>query len=117
MSNTPLLPAGFEALEPFAARWAIDGSAARAQARNDSSEEERVAFFEAAKGLVGPALDLLDAKPLGALDAAEQRLMNLTLSFAHVAMAVEVHGKAEPRHAEFRKLMRITRTPADQPAA
>jgi hypothetical protein len=28
-------------------------------------------------------------------------------------MAVETLGKAEPRHAEFRKVMRITRSPAD----
>lgn len=116
MSTNATLPAGFEALEPFVARWNITGSANRAQARNDSSDAERVAFFEAAKGLVGPALDLLDGKPLGALDEAENRLMNLTLSFAHVAMAVEIQGKAEPRHAEFRQAMRITKAPADAAA-
>lgn len=114
MSGTSsLLPAGFEALEPFVDRWAIAGTANRAQRRTDSSDAERVAFFDAAKEAVGPALAQLDQKQLDQLDDKERRLMNLMLSFAHVAMAVEVQGAAEARHAQYRQLMKITRTPAD----
>lgn len=114
MANT--LPAGFETLEPFVERFAVSGTANRAARRSESSEEERKAFFEAAKDLVAPALDLLDTKPLDQLDDAEQRLMDLALTFAHVALAVEVQGPDEARHAELRQHMRITRSPADAQA-
>ena len=58
-------------------------------------------------------LDFLDTKPLDALDPAERRLLALCLSFAHVALAVELQGPDEARHAEMRAYMRITRSPAD----
>lgn len=108
-----LLPDGYEALEPFAAGWAIHGTAERDRRRGESTSEERVAFFEAAKDVVARALEQLDRKPLHQLDEREQRLLDMLLSFAHVAMAVEILDKAEPRHARFRKAMTITRSPAD----
>lgn len=111
MSST--LPAGYEALEPFVADWAVAGTANRDARRGASTHEQRAAFFEAAKPLVPQALALLDAKPLKAHDEAESRLMNLLLSFAHVTAAEEMLGDAEPRHAQFRKVMTITRSPAD----
>jgi hypothetical protein len=107
------LPAGFETLEPFVDRFAIAGTANRAELRGETSPKEREAFHAAAKGLIAPALDLLDKKPLGDLDASEQRLLNLALSFGHIALAVEIQGPDEARHAELRKYMRITRSPAD----
>ncbi|MBV1690665.1 hypothetical protein KRR38_24040 [Novosphingobium sp. G106] len=107
------LPKGFEALEPFVDRFAVAGTANRAQLRSDTSPEEREAFHAAAVNLIAPALDLLDRKPLDRLDESEQRLLNLTLSFSHVALAVEIQGPDEERHAELRRYMRITRSPAD----
>lgn len=106
------LPAGFEALEPFVARFAVAGTANRAQLRGDVTREERETFHAAAKDLVAPALDLLDKKPLDQLDESEQRLLNLALSFSHIALAVEIQGPDEERHAELRRYMRITRSPA-----
>jgi hypothetical protein len=111
MANT--LPVGFEALEPFVDRFAVSGTANRAARRSEASEEERNAFFQAAKDLVPAALDLLDTKPLDRFDESEQRLMDLALTFAHIALAVEVQGPDEARHAELRQHMRITRSPAD----
>lgn len=108
-----LLPEGFEKLEPFVERFALSGTANRAARRGDSTAEERAAFHAAAGDLIGPALDLLDTRPLAALSEAEQRLLNLTLAFAHVALAVEVQGPDEERHASMRQYMRITRSPAD----
>ena len=106
------LPEGFAALEPFVERFAVAGTANRAARRSEASREEREAFHAAAKDLIAPALDLLDARSLDALDEAEQRLMNLVLQFAHVALAVEVQGPDEERHAQMRETMRITRSPA-----
>ena len=109
------LPAGFEDLEPFVERFAVAGTANRAQRRSDSTEDERQAFFEAAKDRIGPALDLLDTKPLDQLDDKERRLLDLALTFAHIALAVEIQGPDEARHATMREYMRITRSPADLP--
>lgn len=110
---TTTLPAGFETLEPFVERFAIAGTANRAQLRGDTSPAEREAFHAAAVNLVAPALDLLDRKPLDRLDESEQRLLNLALSFSHIALAVEIQGPDEAGHAELRQYMRITRSPAD----
>lgn len=111
-----ILPAGFETLEPFAQRFAVSGTANRAALRSATSPEEREAFYAAARELVAPALDYLDTKALASLDAAEQRLMDLTLSFAHVAIAVEVQGPDEQKHAKLRAHMKIVRSTADRAA-
>lgn len=105
------LPAGFEVLEPFVAYWAVPGTAARDRKRSDSTPAQRKAFYETAKGMIPQALALLDAKPAAAYDSREENLMNLTLAFAHVTMAVEMLKDAEPRHAKFREVMRITASP------
>ena len=81
--------------------------------RSDTSPEDRQAYYDAMKGLLAPALDLLDKKPLGELDAAEQRLMDMALSFAHIALAVEVQGPDEAKHAKLRAHMKIVRSTAD----
>ena len=110
-----LLPPGFESLEPFAADWAVAGAANRAERRHEGSAADRAAFYEAAKARLAEALAYLDNKPLKHLDEKEQRLMNLMLSLAHISIAVEVHGPDEPKHAEFRRYLRITRASADAP--
>jgi hypothetical protein len=111
MSNK--LPQGYESLEPFVDFWAVHGTFNRDARRGESTAEQRNAFFEAAKPLVPQALAQLDQKPLKSFDEKEERLMNLLLSFAHVTMAVEMLGDAEPRHARFRKVMPFRRSPAD----
>jgi hypothetical protein len=108
-----VLPAGFASLAPFMEQWALASAAERAQARNDSTEAERLAFYEAAKPLLAPALALLDQKPLAALDESDKRLMNLMLSLAHASLAVEIQADDEAKHALQRQHLRITRAPAD----
>jgi hypothetical protein len=112
-TDTSLLPPGFEALEPFVKSWAIAGSANRAQRRNASDEAERIDFYEAAKAAAPTALAFLDRKPLRDFDEREERLMNLMLTLAHVALAVEAQGSDEARHAQSRQYLTIIRTPAD----
>ncbi len=114
MSSTQgLLPAGFEALEPFVDSWSIEGAARRMQRRLDSEASERQALFEAGRDLVPAALELLDQKPIGEFDDREQRLMHLVLSMAHVAQAVEIQGDDEPRHAQYARHITITRASSD----
>ncbi len=108
------LPPDFAALAPFVEFWAADTAAGRAHCRDISDEAGRAAFYNAAVDLVPQALAYLDARPLDELDDSEKRLMKLVLSFAHVALAVELHREEEPKHARERPYMRITRAPADQ---
>jgi hypothetical protein len=114
---SPVLPEGFAALSPFVDFWAADSAAGRAERRQRSDEESRQAFYAAASPLVTAGLDYLDSKPLGALSDSDKRLMHLLLSYAHVAMAVELHKEQEPMHARDRHYLRITRAPADEAAA
>ncbi|MBC2667522.1 hypothetical protein ACFOON_02605 [Novosphingobium piscinae] len=113
MSGETALPPGFAALEPFVAGWALPTTAARAARRGEATSDEREQFFAAASPLVASALAHLDARPLHALDPAEQRLLNLLLALAHVGLAVEMQGPAEARHALGRARMQITRAVAD----
>lgn len=107
------LPPGFEALEPYVSTWALDSASARADMRGQAPAEERKAFYDTASELLEAALDYLDSKPLSSFDEGEKRLMFLMLSLAHVALAEEVHGAEEARHAEFRSFMPVKRAPAD----
>ncbi len=107
------LPSEFAALEPFVAQWAIGGTAARDALRGSSSFAERQAFYDAAQPLLAQALDYLDSKPMGSFDAGEQQLMDMMLSLAHVAIAVEIQREDEPKHAAARAHMHITRSVAD----
>jgi hypothetical protein len=107
------LPAGFEALEPFVPTWATHSAAARDGLRTHQSAEARQAFYDTMNPLLIPALDRLDAVPLAEHDIAEKNLMLLTLSFAHVALAVEVQGPDEAKHGINRQRLPISRAPAD----
>jgi hypothetical protein len=108
-----LLPPGYDALEPFVESWALEGAANRSNRRLKSSESERVAFLNAAKDLVPAGLDYLDRKPMDQFSEQERRLMNLFLSFCHVALAVEIQADEEPKHAAVRQHMKITKASAD----
>ena len=113
MSGNRRLPAGYEVLEPFVDYWAVSGSQARDDRRTESTEAQRVAFYETAKDVVPGALQELDKTPLDQFDDKQSTLMNLLLGFAHVVNAVELLGKGEARHAQFRKAMPFTRSTAD----
>lgn len=111
------LPAGFDALEPFVAQWAIGGTANRAARRSASTSEERAAFFAAASPLLDMALAHLDEREFAAFTSADRHLMDLVLSLAHVALAVEIQGPDEVRTAPSRDRMRIDCSSADKEVA
>lgn len=112
MTNS--LPPEFAALEPFVVKWALQHSADRAAKRTASTPQARDAFFAAVSPHMDAALDYLDARPMEDLTPADRRLMELMLSLAHVALAVEIQGPDEIRSAPWRDRMRITRATADQ---
>lgn len=106
------LPSGFEALESFVAKWAMDGSVARANMRRASSTTDKQEFYDVAKDHLPSALALLDLKPVDQLDRAERSLLNLMLSLAHVSLAVEIQREHEPQLAVQAQHMPITRSTA-----
>lgn len=109
------LPEGFAELAPFVDQWAAPTTSERAALRDTSSPEAKQAFFDTIGPRVDEALAMLDTKPVDQLDKAEQNLMNMLLSFAHISLAVEIHGaRSEGRHVQYRQFMRITRSPADE---
>lgn len=107
------LPDDFACLEDFAPHWTGETAAARAHLRDSATEGAALAFYNALQPLVEPALAFLDRKPLSDHNEKERLLMRLLLSFAHVAMAIEVQRDDEPEHAKLRKYMRLTHAPAD----
>jgi hypothetical protein len=109
-----VLPSGFESLERFVDTWALSGADNRLQQRLATSDAQRADFFGAAMALLPAALDYLDSKPLHEHDEREERLMNLLLSLCHVALAVEIQGDDEAKHALARRHMTITRASADR---
>lgn len=116
MTAPSLLPPEFEDLESFVAAWALPTTAQRAAARDASSEADRASFYDAAKDRLAAAIAYLDARPLDGLCEEDERLMNLVLALAHVALAVEVQGPEEASHREPRRKMRVTRASADHRA-
>ena len=113
-TNNPILPKGFEALQPFVGHWAKPTASERARSRSTSLEHDRKAFYASAKDLLDPALKYLDTKPLNRLDQSDQCLMHLMLGFAHCAQAVEVQREQEDNHARLRQGLTITQASADQ---
>jgi hypothetical protein len=114
MSKANSLPADFFVLEPFVVGWALPTTAERAARRTASTLKEREAFFAAAGPLLDRALNHLDRIVLGSFSAPEQRLMDLMLALAHVALAVEIQGADETKSAPWRDRMQIVRSTADQ---
>jgi hypothetical protein len=113
MTSENALPQGFEALEPFVGYWAAATLSDRDTRRLDSTEAQRVSFYDGARGLVAPAMDYLDSKPLADHDARDRRLMNLMLGLVHVALAVEAQRDGEAEHALGGRQVPITRGHAD----
>ena len=107
------LPQQFCDLQPFVECWAVAGIGNRAARRDASSEEDGLTFYAAAKELILPILDHLDAKPIDQLDPAETALLHMALAYVHVSLAVELQQDAEPVHATMRQHMRITHEPTE----
>ncbi|MBU6267285.1 MAG: hypothetical protein KGN34_07080 [Sphingomonadales bacterium] len=117
MSNATTLPAGFAALEAFVPFWAAGTLAGRDAARLNSTPEERQRFYTVAGELAPAAMDYLDARELASFTPPERTLMNLMLSLAHVALAVELQGDDEAIHAFGARRMPIVRGHADPAVA
>ena len=113
MTGRSTLPGAFVALEPFVDDWAVTGCDARIRRRIASEPASRLEFYEAACPLLPAALEHLDAKGFNGLDESDVRLLDLLLTLAHVALAVEQQGDVEPVHARAHARFRIERSSED----
>lgn len=90
------LPAGFEALSPYVAAWALPTMRARNAHRVNAPMAEIRAFYDAIAPHMEPLLEYFSALPADhAMSAAEQRLFYLGQAFMEVAMAVEYFGEPD----------------------
>jgi hypothetical protein len=84
-----LLPDGFEDLAGFVA-WALATERERNNKRITSTMAEIRAFYDAMLPRTQAIVAHLDQFALGEMPAAEARLLNMLLSLAEVANAVEI---------------------------
>ena len=86
---TPMLPAAFADLEPFAAAWCLQSEPARYEKRLASSMDEMQAFYDAIVPRAASAIDHLDRYALDDLPPDALNLMHLIFSMITVSFAVE----------------------------
>lgn len=84
-----LLPNQFEDLEPFI-EWALPTERERNSKRVESTMPAIKAFYDAMLPRTRAIIAHLDKFPLNEMSVRETRLMNLLLSLAEVANAVEI---------------------------
>ena len=90
---TPILPADFADLEPYAA-WCLPTEAERYAKRLASPMDEMQAFYDAAFPRLEQILAYLDGFPFDALPDDARRLLELSYSLVNVSFPVEVWRQA-----------------------
>lgn len=86
------LPAGFEDLLPWA-DWSLAKMDERRDRRAGSTMEDIEAFYDAMLPHMDAVLEHLGATKMDAMDPQSEALMNMALSLAEVAPAVELFGE------------------------
>lgn len=91
------LPAGFEALRPFIARWTLATEAERYRERINSSMDDLKTFYDAVLPLAEPAIQALNQYPATAADlpAAVRHLYLLMLSAMEVSRSIEIWRRTD----------------------
>lgn len=98
-----IFPQGFDDLERLA-DWALPTERARNAKRFAATPDVLQDVYDTLCARADAAFLLLNQKPLASLDAREKNLLNLFLSLAEVAFAIENYGEAAPKY-----LMRVDR--------
>lgn len=89
------LPEAFADLQPFTAHWAKGSETARNIQRHAATMDDIVAFKDAILGRFDDILAYLNARDVNTLDASDTLLLQLLLSLAEIAPAVESYGQPE----------------------
>ena len=86
---SPMLPADFVDLEPFAAKWSLPTEHERYATRLSSSMDEMQAFYDACFPRAEAAIAYLDQFPLDELPDDATNLLHLLYSLVNVSFPVE----------------------------
>ncbi len=108
MTQVPTLPAGFEALAPYAVVWGLlETQDLRYLQRQQSTMVQLRAFYDATAPRLNEIFDHLDMFPIDALPEPEALLYRTALGLTEVAMAIEVFGQPCVPYAPFPHKMAI----------
>ena len=106
---TATLPAGFDELEPFVAKWAGETTAARMNTRCESDMADIQAFYNAMIVRADDAITLIDTYTLDALPADVGTLCRLVLALAQASIAVEMHRQPNAPDAPYPNSIKLMR--------
>ena len=101
--TTRTLPAGFEALEPFVAEWALLTERERMLRRIHGSMDEIGTFYKALTPHLPALLKHLEAYPprIEELPPDAQRLAALGMAYMECSRIFEMWGKQDVHHDNF----------------
>lgn len=92
MTETMILPKGYEDLAALAAKWARPTELARSEIRWQANAEDFAAFYTAMMPRLSAILDVLKSYPLDGMDEAQTNLFCLATAFAEAAPHHELYG-------------------------
>lgn len=87
---TSLLPPGFADLERFAPEWCLKGQPARMKKMVSTDFAALTDFYQVMLPRLDAVVEHLNAFPLDDMPPAQQRLMDLALTFAETAHPVDL---------------------------
>ena len=93
--NSPLLPADFADLEPYAAKWALPTEVQRYAQRLSSTMSELQDLYDVVFPRATAAMDHLDQYPLDEMPDDAQRLLQLLYSFILASFPVELYHQPQ----------------------
>ena len=112
MPDDAMLPGEFEDLERFAATWCLPTQAERHAQRVHSAMTDLEDFYRTILPRMDAIAGYLNEFPLDKLDANADNLLNLSLSFIEVSLAVELfHAPDDSRglpHGRYRIIESLT---------
>ncbi len=92
-----MLPDAFSDLEPFAAKWCIEGQDARYAERLASTMPELQAFYDATLPRLADIMSYLDGFDLASIPSEPQNHNLLLLAYSFVQMSFSVEAWGQPR--------------------
>jgi len=116
-ADTPAgLPPEFAEFEDLVAAWALADSTARLEKRLTTPLADIRAFYDRLLPQAPRALAFLAERQLGALSAAEERLLKLMLSLAEMGPAIEWYGTGSyPDPFDARRFPLVVTLPDNTP--
>lgn len=112
MSNSishRILPAGFEALQPFVYKWAGDTSLERMTTRAEAEYGEIRGFYDVMVERAEEAIAFIDQYPLKEMPEEVENLAKLVLALCQAAVAIEMHGQPRAPGTPYPNSIRLTR--------